>query len=131
MTYLPPFEIIKRNLDFQPGNGDPTVTLTYQELVNVLRMVLQGVRVGEDWYKREYEDIGRAIAEGRLPSAQHHFVNDGWLEGRRPYPMAVDDEWYRRQYADVAQFIREERLPSSQVHFDQDGYREGRRPSPP
>jgi hypothetical protein len=94
-------------------------------------MVLQGVRVDEDWYRQTYADIGDAIAEGRLPSAQHHFVNDGWLEGRRPYAMSVDADWYTRQYADVAEHIRTERLPSAQVHFDQDGYREGRRPFPP
>ena len=128
MKYLPTFDLIKRSLDIKPGNGDLRVNLSYDEFVNILRMMIQGIEVDEAWYKSTYEDIGQAINEGRIPSAKHHFVNDGWLEGRLPFPMNVAEPWYLKQYPDVADFLRRGLLLSAQGHFDEDGYKEGRLP---
>jgi hypothetical protein len=81
-------------------------------------------------YKRTYEDIGRAIDDGRVRSAKHHFVNDGWLEGRMPFPMQVQEAWYLKNNPDVADYLRRGLLASAQSHFEEDGYREGRLPFP-
>ena len=59
---------------------------------------------------------------------EHHFVEDGYFEGRLPFPMKVDERWYMTQYPDVADSVRRGILQSAQAHFDEDGYREGRLP---
>lgn len=128
MKYLPPFDLIKRSLDIKAVDGSLRINLSYDEFVNILRMMLQGVEVDEAWYKETYPDIGQAIDKGRVPSARHHFLNDGWLEGRLPYAMNVEEDWYLKQYPDVADFLRRGLLTSAQGHFDEDGYREGRLP---
>lgn len=130
MKYLPPFELIKRSLDIRPVDGSLRINLSYDEFVNILRMMLQAIEVDEVWYKATYPDIGQAIDDGQVPSARHHFLNDGWLEGRLPYAMNVEEDWYLRQYPDVADFLRRGLLTSAQGHFDEDGYKEGRLPYP-
>ncbi len=74
------------------------------------------------------EDIGRAIRDGQIVSAKQHFVDDGYFEGRLPFPMKVNDTWYQTKYPDVAESVRTGVVASPQKHFDEDGYREGRLP---
>ena len=90
--------------------------------------MIQGVQVDEAWYARTYEDIGEAVREGVVVSAQQHFVHDGYFEGRMPFPVRVDEEWYLAQHPDVAESIRSGTVTSAQEHFERDGYREGRLP---
>jgi hypothetical protein len=90
--------------------------------------MIVGIEVDEEWYLRTYEDIAKAVREGAIRSAQHHFVEDGYFEGRIPFPMRVDERWYMNQYPDVGDSVRRGELPSAQAHFDEDGYREGRLP---
>jgi uncharacterized membrane protein len=47
VKYLPPFELIKRYIDIQPGNGDLRVNMTYDEFINIHRRMLQGIDVDE------------------------------------------------------------------------------------
>jgi hypothetical protein len=108
--------------------GESRVNLSYEEFVSLLKLLIAGIDVDEEWYLRTYEDIGRAVKEGTVGSAKQHFVNDGYFEGRLPFPIRVDERWYMQQYRDVAESIRKGTLPSAQVHFDDDGYREGRLP---
>ena len=55
MKYLPPFDLIKRSLDIKAVDGSLHINLSYDEFVNILRMMLQGVEVDEAWYKASYE----------------------------------------------------------------------------
>ena len=75
-----------------------------------------------------YEDIGSAAKAGNIRSSKQHFVDDGYFEGRLPFPILVDERWYLAENPDVAESIRKGVVVSAQDHFDRDGYREGRIP---
>jgi hypothetical protein len=128
MKYLPPFELIRRSLEIATVRGELRVNLSYEAFVEILRGMIRGIEVDEAWYARTYEDIGKAIKDGVVPSAKQHFVHDGYFEGRLPFAMAVDERWYLRENPDVAESIRTGTVESAQEHFAKDGYREGRLP---
>jgi hypothetical protein len=128
VRYLPPFELIRRSIEISTVRGELRINVSYENFVEILRMMIRGVEVDEAWYQRTYEDIGDAVRRGALRSAQQHFVDDGYFEGRLPFPMQVDERWYLTRYADVADSIRRGEVASAQEHFSQDGYREGRLP---
>jgi hypothetical protein len=128
VNYFPPFEVIRRSVDIQAVRGDLRVNMSYEDFVKLLKLMISGIDVDEDWYARAYDDIGQAIRAGSIRSARQHFVNDGYFEGRLPAPIRVDEAWYLRRYPDVAEGIRKGILTSAQEHFDMDGYKEGRLP---
>lgn len=128
MKYLPPFDLIKRSIDIANVKGVPRISVPYEQFVQVIRMVLGGVAVNEDWYTAAYPDIGEAVRDGIVSSARRHFIDDGYFEGRQPFAMQVDEAWYLAQYPDVAAGIRAGHIESAQAHFDKDGYQEGRLP---
>jgi hypothetical protein len=128
VKYIPPFEVLKRSLGLYTVNGELCVSITYNEFMRLLRLVLASTEVDEEWYLREYEDIRQAVEEGRVASGKQHFVTDGYFEGRVPFPMAVDEAWYLERYPDVVEGIRAGSTPSGQQHFVDNGYREGRLP---
>lgn len=128
MKYLPPFELIRRSIEISTVRGELRVNVSYEAFVTILRTMIRGIDVDEAWYVKTYEDIGGAINEGIVSSAKHHFVNDGYFEGRRPFPITVDETWYLEQNPDVAESIRTGVVVSAQEHFDKDGYSEGRLP---
>jgi len=128
VNYFPPFEVVRRAVDITTVRGELRVSVSYEDFVKLLKLLIQGLEVDEDWYAKAYEDIGQAIRVGVVRSARHHFLNDGYFEGRLPFPIKVDEEWYLRKYPDVAEGIRRGVLTSAQEHFDQDGYKEGRHP---
>ncbi len=128
MKYLPPFELIRRSLEISTVRGELRVNLSYENFVTILRTMIQGIEVDEAWYVRTYDDIGSAVKEGAVRSARQHFVDDGYFEGRLPFPICVDERWYLAENDDVADSIRRGAVDSAQDHFDKNGYREGRLP---
>ena len=128
MKYLPPFEILKSYLTISNVKGELMVVCKYEDLVRMMRRMIQGVEVDEEWYRQRYDDINQAIAEGSVPSAKLHFVNDGYFEGRLPFEIKVDERFYLDQNKGVADFVRDGLLTSGQQHFDENGYAEGRLP---
>ena len=128
MKYLPPFDLIRRSVEISTVRGDLRVSLSYDDFVGVLRLMISGIQVNEEWYLTEYPDIAQAIRDGKVESARQHFIDDGFFEGRRPFPMDVDERWYLEQYSDVAESVRTGVVGSGQQHFVEDGYREGRLP---
>ena len=128
MKYLPPFELIRRSIEISTVRGELRVNLSYENFVTILRTMIQGIEVDETWYARTYDDIGNAVKEGVIRSAKQHFVDDGYFEGRLPFPMLVDERWYLAENDDVADSIRRGFIESAQDHFDKNGYREGRLP---
>jgi hypothetical protein len=103
--------------------------MSYDEFVKIIKLLLAGTEVDEQWYLRQYDDVRTAIESGEIISAKKHFVEDGYFEGRVPFPMSVDDDWYLSQYPDVAAGIRDGTIGSAGQHFADDGYREGRYPA--
>ncbi len=128
MKYLPPFELIRRSIEISTVRGELRVNISYETFVGILRTMIRGIEVNEAWYVRTYEDIGHAIKEGVIRSAKQHFVDDGYFEGRLPFPILVDERWYLKENPDVAESIRNGVVESAQEHFSKDGYREGRLP---
>ena len=128
MKYLPPFELIRRSIEISTVRGELRVNLSYENFVDILRTMIRGVEVDEAWYARAYEDIGNAVKAGALRSSRQHFIDDGYFEGRLPFPIMVDERWYLTQNPDVADSIRKGAVESAQDHFVKDGYREGRLP---
>jgi hypothetical protein len=128
VKYLPPFELIRRSIEISTVRGELRVNLSYENFVKILRMMIQGIEVDEAWYARAYEDIGSAVNDGVLKSAKQHFIDDGYFEGRLPFPILVDERWYLGENPDVAESIRKGIVDSAQDHFNRDGYAEGRLP---
>lgn len=128
MRYVPPFDLIRRSVEISTVRGELRVNMSYEDFIKIIKMMIAGVEISEEWYTRTYEDIGKAIRDGGVKSAQRHFVEDGYFEGRMPFPIRVDEKWYLQQYPDVAESVRRGVVASAQVHFDEDGYREGRLP---
>jgi len=128
VTYLPPFDLIRRMVEVSTVRGELRVSLSYEDFIKILRMMISGIEIDEAWYLLEYEDIARAVQSGRVASAKQHFVNDGYFEGRLPFPMQVDERYYLGQNPDVAESVRKGVVGSGAQHFSEDGYREGRLP---
>ncbi len=128
MKYLPPIEVLKAFLTISNVKGELMVSCSYENMVQMLRQVIIGVEVNERWYLERYPDIADAIEKGLVKSARLHFVNDGYFEGRMPFPLHVDERYYLAQNAGVAEFVRKGMLGSGQQHFDENGYQEGRLP---
>ena len=128
VRYIPPFDLIRRSVEISTVKGELRVNVSYEDFIKLLKMIIAGIDVNEDWYVKAYEDIGKAIKDGAVESAKSHFVDDGYFEGRLPFPINVDEKWYLQQYPDVAESVRRGVVASGQVHFEEDGYREGRLP---
>ena len=128
MKYLPPFELIRRSVEISTVRGELRVNVPYDDFVKLLKLLIAGIEVNEAWYLQTYQDIAQAIKDGTVRSARQHFVDDGYFEGRLPFPIQVDERWYMQRYPDVGESVRNGRIPSAQSHFDEDGYREGRLP---
>jgi hypothetical protein len=128
VKYLPPFELIRRSIEISTVRGELRVNVSYEDFIRILRTLIQGIEVDEAWYARTYEDIGGAIRNGIVRSAKQHFLDDGYFEGRLPFPIIVDEKRYLATNPDVAESIRAGGVESAQAHFDKDGYREGRLP---
>jgi hypothetical protein len=108
--------------------GELQVNMSYDDFLAVIRTILVAADVDERWYLQRYEDIARAVAKGDVASGRRHFIDDGYFEGRQPFPIEVDEKWYLAEYPDVADAIRVGDIASAQAHFDALGYMEGRRP---
>ena len=102
--------------------------VTYEDFIEILRLLISAVEVDQHWYLDQNEDIARAVKDGAIQSAKQHFFDDGYFEGRLPFPMPVDERWHLRKYPDVADSVRKGLVGSGQRHFNDDGYREGRLP---
>ncbi len=128
--YLLPFEAIRRRLEVRSERGELKVTLGYDTLLAIIRQFLAFVPVDEAWYCAQYPDIAEAIAAGQVEGVRQHFTDNGYFEGRLPFPLAVDEAWYLAENADVAAAIAGGEIASANEHFQANGYREGRLPFP-
>jgi hypothetical protein len=128
VRYLPPFEALKPYLSISTSKGKTTVSCSYENFVQLIRRAIIDVPVNEPWYLERYPDIAEAIVQGIVLSSKSHFINDGYFEGRLPFPIQVDERYYLTQNPGVAEHVRKGDLASGQQHFDENGYQEGRLP---
>jgi hypothetical protein len=129
VTYLPPFAFLKQKYRISAATDRDRVNLMYKDFLDITRLFLRGVAVDSEWYLQEYPDVAEAIQSGDFKSAKHHFVENGYFEGRRPHSFEVDEEWYLVTYPDVADGVEAGQITSAQEHFLSNGYAEGRLPS--
>ena len=131
MQYLPPFEVIKSEVTTSSVQGVLRVSMSYDAFLKIIKMFAATLDVDEQWYRLHYGDIDKVVRDGKLRSGRQHFIDDGYFEGRLPFPIQVDEQWYLTQYPDVAEDVRKGAIASGQAHFDEFGYQEGRLPFPP
>ena len=129
MSYVPPFNHFKRKMRVSAANGTQRVQMDYEDFLGFVKLLLRGVEVDEAWYLKQNPDVAEAIAKGNYRSGKHHFVEDGYFEGRVPYEFKVDEPWYTKTYPDVALGLKDGALESAQKHYMSHGYIEGRLPS--
>jgi hypothetical protein len=130
VKYIAPFEKLKAMVTLTSEEGTTQVNASYDDFLKLLRGLISYVEVDERWYLGQYDDVARAIKDGTVRSAQDHFVNNGFFEGRLPVPIKVDERWYLTTNTDVAEDVQKGIFPSGQAHFDAVGYQEGRLPFP-
>jgi hypothetical protein len=130
VKYIPPFDVIRRSVEISTVRGELRVNVSYEQFLQIIKKIISGIEVDEEWYLRTYEDIAKAVRDGAVSSARQHFIEDGYFEGRLPFPIKVDEKWYLQQNPDVADSVRRGAVASGQTHFEEDGYREGRKPFP-
>ncbi len=129
--YIPPFKVLRGKLSLVTVNGKSKINNSYDELLEIIKLLLGGVSFDEKWYLTKYPDVGEAVAAGVFHSGHHHFVEVGYFEGRYPREFEVDEKWYVATYPDVAEGIKKGKIKSARQHFNEHGYDEGRRPAAP
>ena len=128
MKYLPPFDLIRRMVEVSTVRGELRVSLSYDDFVKILRMMISGIEVDEEWYLEEHAGHRPGDRQRRRGIGEATLLDDGYFEGRRPFPMPVDERWYLEHNADVAESVRKGVVSGGEQHFVEDGYREGRLP---
>ena len=129
MTYLVPFSVLKDSVKLASVKGQLKLDITYDEYLDIMKRLLRAVPVDEAWYRETYPDVGEAIKEGTYRSCRHHFIENGYFEGRQPGPFRVDEAYYLKQYPDIADGIKNGSIASATEHFASHGYVEGRLPN--
>jgi hypothetical protein len=124
---LPSLEIIVRNSS-PLSNG--TVKMSMVDVRKILRVVLAGVRVDEEWYLGQVPELREDLQKGKFASVTEHYFAHGYLEGRLPERPQFDETHYLQSFPDVAAAIKAGRIKSGFDHFVRDGYCEGRPPTP-
>jgi hypothetical protein len=128
VDYLPPYHIVRQLAGFVTIRNETFINTPYEDFRRIIKLFLRGVNVDEEWYRRTYPDIAQAICEGRYKSSKHHFVEEGYFEGRQPFELQVNEQWYLTAYEDVRDSIAKGDIPSAKAHFVSHGYMEGRLP---
>jgi hypothetical protein len=125
--YIPPFDLLKKRfLIANSADAKSVASIHFEDLLDVIRLLLQVVEVDEQWYLKTYPDIADAIEAGVISSAKSHFIENGYFEGRLPFLLEVDEAWYCAAYPDISEAINRGEIPSATRHFREFGYFEGR-----
>lgn len=127
-VYITPFKSAMQELGVDATAIPDSIKLSRDNLQHLIKTLLRAICIDEEWYRNTYPDVDAAIKQGAYKSAKHHFVENGYFEGRRPGKVVVDQNWYRQAYPDIAEAIDFGEIESCQVHFEQYGEAEGRRP---
>jgi len=91
-------------------------------------------RFDEAWYLREYPDIAKSVAEGRIESGYAHWIKHGRNEGRNAPPeyeegSSFDRDWYLNSYPAVRTDIEAGRAPDPEDHYRKLGRHRGYLPN--
>jgi len=50
VKYLPPFDLIRRSVEILTVKGELRVNVSYDDFINILRLLISGIVVNEEWY---------------------------------------------------------------------------------
>lgn len=81
---LPPFGLLTRAL--RESTSHEARTVTRDELIKVLRPLIEATAFDETWYLDRHEGVRVAVAAGQITSGREHYVKYGYFEGRAPLP---------------------------------------------
>jgi hypothetical protein len=83
--FIPPFASLNRWLDRCECLPDGSLSVLYDDIIEVVSVFLGAVPVDENWYVSEYPAVSKFIS--RVPDAtpSTHFQKHGYFEGRRPF----------------------------------------------
>jgi hypothetical protein len=129
MYYIPSFKVIRGRMTVVTVNGKSKINNSYDDFVEVIKLLLRGAAFDEKWYISKYADVAEAVKTGAFKSGRHHFIEVGYFEGRRPREFEVDEKWYLSTYPDVAEGVGKGEIRSAYQHFNEHGYEEGRLPA--
>ena len=129
MKYLAPFKVLRNSLQLLSVKGQIKVDMSYDDFLTLVKQFLLAVPIDETWYRATYPDVDQAIRAGAYRSARHHFVENGYFEGRRPFDLEIDEGFYMRRYPDIQNSVERGVFASALDHFRRDGYDEGRLPA--
>jgi O-methyltransferase len=103
--YIIPFHSLMRQLELDGNASTSHITMTREQLENLLRSMLRCVAVDETWYRNTYPDVDEAISNGKVPSAKDHFVASGYFEGRKRGRVVVDQNCPQRYGTNYPRYI--------------------------
>jgi hypothetical protein len=129
VKYLAPFKVLRNSLQLLSVKGQIKVDMSYDDFLTLVKQFLLAVPIDETWYRATYPDVDQAIRAGAYRSARHHFVENGYYEGRRPFDLEIDEGFYMRRYPDIQNSVERGVFASALDHFRRDGYDEGRLPA--
>ena len=130
-SYLMPFSELKKNIKIVSDKGQLKVTMSYEAFMLIVRELLKPLPMDEVFYKTMYPDVAEAIADGIHRSVKEHFIENGYSEGRLPFPIKIDHDWYAAQNPDLREGLESGEISSLEDHFTKHGYQEGRWPFDP
>ncbi|QLH37905.1 MAG: hypothetical protein HWD60_01400 [Defluviicoccus sp.] len=130
MDIVASFSYLKKQLPISADNGQLSITMSYDEFMTVVKLLLRGVTVDEAWYLERYPDVADAVKAGVFKSARSHFIESGYFEDRWPAEPCVDESWYLENNEDVAEGVKSGTIKDALSHFVEHGYQEGRAPTP-
>ena len=62
MSYVTHFDAIKRLVEVSSIRGKAKVTLSYDDFISIIRLMIADVEVNEAWYLGQYPDVAEAVA---------------------------------------------------------------------
>jgi hypothetical protein len=72
VKYLPTFDLIRRMVEVSTVKGELRVSLSYDDFIKIMRLMISGIEVNQDWYLEEHQDIAQAVTSGTVASAKQH-----------------------------------------------------------
>ena len=107
MSYIAPYARIKAFLGLADENVQSRpLEINFDDLLDVIRVLLSAIPVDETWYVNKYQDVGAFIGRGSfLNSGSHHFNVLGYFEGRRPFEHDTGPQRLPSTFAELKRLI--------------------------
>lgn len=125
---LPPLGSLVASKAIVVSNNSNYFAVERHFFYEIMRYQIEKIQFDEDWYLKNYPDVGAAIKSGTVKQAYHHYTRFGYFEHRLPRDIKVDESWYLDTYPDVREAIARGNYSSAQDHFMLSGFSEGRLP---